>query len=189
MLIAASIVFMALENIVGRTLERRWLWAFGFGLVHGFGFSFQLRESLQFAGSHLYTSLLGFNIGVELGQLFALLFMVPALALLFGKVVAPRIGGIVVSALVAHTSWHWMTERWGVFLRLRLPAAHLGCGVLDHGHAVAAAAADRGGRGLGDGRGVSAADEAVWGCGRGWGRRCRRGGSGGGLGARPAQNT
>ncbi|MDE2804378.1 MAG: HupE/UreJ family protein [Gemmatimonadota bacterium] len=115
MLIAASIVFMALENIVGRTLERRWLWAFGFGLVHGFGFSFQLRESLQFAGSHLYTSLLGFNVGVELGQLFALLFMVPALALLFAKVVAPRIGGIVVSALVAHTSWHWMTERWGVF--------------------------------------------------------------------------
>ena len=115
MLIAASIVFMALENIVGRTLERRWLWAFGFGLVHGFGFSFQLRESLQFAGSHLYTSLLGFNIGVELGQLFALLFMVPALALLFGRVVAPRIGGIVVSALVAHASWHWMTERWSVF--------------------------------------------------------------------------
>ncbi|MCY3676794.1 MAG: HupE/UreJ family protein [Gemmatimonadetes bacterium] len=115
MLIAASIVFMALENIVGRTLERRWLWAFGFGLVHGFGFSFQLRESLQFAGSHLYTSLLGFNIGVELGQLFALLFMVPALALLFAKVAAPRIGGIVVSALVAHTSWHWMTERWSVF--------------------------------------------------------------------------
>ena len=40
MLIAASIVFMALENIVGRTLNRRWMWAFGFGLVHGFGFSF-----------------------------------------------------------------------------------------------------------------------------------------------------
>ena len=114
MLIAASIVFMALENIVGKTLRRRWLWAFGFGLVHGFGFSFQLRESLQFAGSHLYTSLLGFNVGVELGQLFALAFMVPGLALLFSKVVAPRIGGIVVSALVAHTSWHWMAERWGV---------------------------------------------------------------------------
>ena len=114
MLIAASIVFMALENIVGRTLDRRWLWAFGFGLVHGFGFSFQLRESLQFAGSHLYTSLLGFNIGVELGQLFALLFMVPGLALLFGKVVRERVGGVLVSVLVAHTSWHWMTERWSV---------------------------------------------------------------------------
>ena len=114
MLIAASIVFMALENIVDKTLGRRWAWAFGFGLVHGFGFSFQLSESLQFAGSHLFTSLLGFNIGVELGQLVVLVFMVPGLALLFSKVMKPRIGAIVVSALVAHTSWHWMGERWGV---------------------------------------------------------------------------
>ena len=113
LLIAVSIVFMALENIVGRTLRRRWMWAFGFGLVHGFGFSFQLRESLQFAGSHLFTSLLGFNLGVELGQLFVLLFMVPGLALLFSKVMAERTGSILVSALVAHTSWHWMTDRWG----------------------------------------------------------------------------
>lgn len=113
-LIAASIVFMAVENVVGKTLDRRWLWAFGFGLVHGFGFSFQLRESLQFAGSHLYTSLLGFNIGVEFGQLFALLFMVPGLALLFSKVLTARVGGVLVSVLVAHTSWHWMTERWSV---------------------------------------------------------------------------
>ncbi len=114
MLIAASIVFMALENIVGRTVGRRWAWAFGFGLVHGFGFSFQLSESLQFAGSHLFTSLLGFNVGVELGQLAVLAFMVPALALLFAKAMKPRIGAIVVSALVAHASWHWMAERWGV---------------------------------------------------------------------------
>ena len=45
---------------------------FAFGLVHGFGFSFALRESLQFAGSHLLTSLLAFNVGVELGQLLVL---------------------------------------------------------------------------------------------------------------------
>ena len=112
MLIAASIVFMALENIFGKTLRRRWVWAFGFGLVHGFGFSFLLRESLQFAGSHLYTSLLAFNVGVEFGQLFALLFMVPGLVLLFRKVMSPRIGAILLSALVAHTAWHWMTDRW-----------------------------------------------------------------------------
>src|SRR5215470_11321578 len=55
-LIAISIVYMALENIVGTSLlhlQRRWLVTFAFGLVHGFGFSFALRESLQFAGSHL----------------------------------------------------------------------------------------------------------------------------------------
>ena len=68
-LIAASIVYMALENIVGARLRRRWLIAFGFGLVHGFGFSFALRQSLQFAGSHLAVSLFTFNAGVEIGQL------------------------------------------------------------------------------------------------------------------------
>ncbi|NIP96805.1 MAG: HupE/UreJ family protein, partial [Akkermansiaceae bacterium] len=52
--------------------ERRWMLAFAFGLVHGFGFSFLLRESLQFAGGHLLSSLLFFNVGVELGQLFVL---------------------------------------------------------------------------------------------------------------------
>ena len=111
-LIALSIVFMALENIVGANLQRRWLVAFGFGLVHGFGFSFALRESLQFAGSHLVTSLLAFNVGVEFGQIAVLLVAVPALVLLFRHVVAERLGVIILSALVAHTSWHWMTERW-----------------------------------------------------------------------------
>jgi hydrogenase/urease accessory protein HupE len=48
-LIATSIVYMALENIVAPGLERRWIITFVFGLVHGFGFSFALRESLQFA--------------------------------------------------------------------------------------------------------------------------------------------
>mgnify|MGYP003486498016 CR=1 FL=1 len=43
--------------------------AFGFGLVHGFGFSFALRDATQFAGSHLLTSLFSFNVGVELGQI------------------------------------------------------------------------------------------------------------------------
>lgn len=112
-LIAASIVYMALENIVGgATVERRWIMAFGFGLVHGFGFSFALRQTLQFAGSHLLTSLLSFNVGVELGQLLVLALMIPLLELLFRYVVAERMGTIILSALVAHTGWHWMLERW-----------------------------------------------------------------------------
>ncbi len=113
-LIALSIVYMALENIIGPKLERRWLVAFGFGLVHGFGFSFALRESMQFAGSHLATSLVSFNIGVELGQLFVLALTVPALALLFRRVVDERMGTIILSAFVAHTAWHWMVDRFGV---------------------------------------------------------------------------
>ncbi|MGE0703029.1 MAG: HupE/UreJ family protein [Vicinamibacterales bacterium] len=110
-LIAASIVYMALENIVSPGLKRRWLIAFSFGLIHGFGFSFALRETLQFAGAHLVTSLLSFNIGVEIGQIFVLCFFVPALFLLFKYVVDERVGTIILSALVAHTGWHWMTER------------------------------------------------------------------------------
>src|SRR2546430_3829830 len=106
---------MALENIVvsgAARLDRRWLVAFLFGLVHGFGFSFALRQTLQFAGSHLLTSLLSFNVGVELGQLLVLSALIPALGLLFRHVVAERMGTIILSALVAHTGWHWMTERW-----------------------------------------------------------------------------
>ena len=111
-LIAASIVYMALENIVGSTgLQRRWMITFGFGLVHGFGFSFALRQTLQFAGSHLLTSLLSFNLGVELGQLLVLCVMIPLLHLFFRYAVAERMGTIILSALVAHTGWHWMIDR------------------------------------------------------------------------------
>ena len=110
-LIAVSIVYMALENIAGAATKRRWMIAFGFGLIHGFGFSFALRETLQFAGSHLLTSLLSFNVGVELGQLLVLVLLIPALQLLFRYVVKERMGTIILSALVAHTGWHWMTER------------------------------------------------------------------------------
>ena len=110
-LIAVSIVYMALENIVGARLNRRWIFAFGFGLVHGFGFSFALRETLQFAGAHLLTSLLSFNLGVELGQLLVLMLFIPALDLMFRFAVAESVGRIILSALVVHTGWHWMTER------------------------------------------------------------------------------
>ena len=133
-LIAVSIVYMAFENIVyavrerdsgdldRRALERRWAVAFGFGLIHGFGFSFALRESLQFAGSHLLTSLVSFNVGVELGQLLVLVVLIPVLNLAFRYVRAERIGTILLSALVAHTGWHWATERVSQLMLFPLPA-------------------------------------------------------------------
>ena len=110
-LVALSIVYMALENIVGARLDRRWMIAFGFGLVHGFAFSFALRQTMQFAGSHLTVSLLAFNLGVEAGQLFVLALAVPALAFVFHHVVAERMGTIILSTIVAHTAWHWMLDR------------------------------------------------------------------------------
>ena len=117
-LIAVTILYMALENIVyaamgtlATDLSRRWIIAFAFGIVHGFGFSFALRESLQFAGDHLVTALFGFNLGVEIGRIAVLLLLIPALDLLFKYVLAERLGVIILSALIAHVAWHWMIER------------------------------------------------------------------------------
>ncbi len=128
-LIAITIVLMALGNIVGAAAGTplnpkgrlpadagagRWKLAFAFGFIHGFGFSFALSESLQFAGGHLASSLLAFNVGVELGQLAVLLLLAPALSLLFRTLIPEGIGVIILSALIAHTGWHWMLERGDV---------------------------------------------------------------------------
>jgi len=119
--IAVSIVYMALENIVGASLRRRWIIAGLFGLVHGFGFADILKEQLQFAGSNLLVSLFSFNIGIEIGQLAVLCVFVPALALLFRGAMSGRMGIIVVSAIVAHTAWHWMIDRADVLWKTPWP--------------------------------------------------------------------
>jgi hypothetical protein len=121
-LIATSVFYMALENIVVLHPGRRWIITFLFGLVHGFGFSFGLQHTLQFAGSYLLTSLLSFNVGVELGQLLVLAIAVPLLNILFKHVVAERMGTIILSVLVAHTAWHWMLERFDVLRQFPYPA-------------------------------------------------------------------
>jgi hypothetical protein len=122
-LIAVSILYMAIENVLGSSVGRRWVVTFGFGLVHGFAFSYALRESLQFAGSHLLTSLLAFNVGIELGQLLVLALLVPALELLFRFAVPERVGTIILSLLVGHTAWHWMSERAERLARFPWPDA------------------------------------------------------------------
>ena len=125
-LIAASIVWMALENIIGTSpIQRRWTMAFAFGLVHGFGFSFALRETLQFAGSHLLTSLVAFNLGVELGQLLVLTILIPVLWALLRWIVSDRIGTIILSALIAHTGWHWLQERAAVLAKYKLESPEM----------------------------------------------------------------
>ena len=110
-IIAASIVYMAIENIVGPQWKKRWVVAFAFGLVHGFGFSFALSETLQFAGTHLLTSLLAFNLGVEIGQLIIVLLAVPILNFVFKNWLSERMGIILFSAVLAHSGWHWMSDR------------------------------------------------------------------------------
>ena len=82
-LIAVSIVYMALENIVGSNLQRRWMITFAFGLVHGFGFLVRAAGDAavrRIAPAHVAA---GFNVGVELGQLLVIVVLVPMLGVLF----------------------------------------------------------------------------------------------------------
>ena len=69
-LIAISIVYVGVENLLRRGVRRRWLVTFAFGLVHGFGFASVLRElGVGASGTGILMPLFSFNLGVELGQL------------------------------------------------------------------------------------------------------------------------
>jgi hypothetical protein len=109
--IAASVVFAALNNVVGVVERRRWVAAFCFGLVHGFGFASVLTGLELPAGPARALPLLGFNLGVELGQLAVVALVLP---LLFGmrRTVFYRramlVGGSSVIALVGLL---WFVER------------------------------------------------------------------------------
>jgi hypothetical protein len=132
-LIAGSIVWMAVENIfesarggdaeaaTGSALTRRWAVTTVFGLVHGFGFSFALGERLQFAGTHLLTSLLAFNVGVEIAQLVVIVAAATAVTLAFRRLASPRVAAIVLSAVAAHTGWDWLLERGAVLWQFPWP--------------------------------------------------------------------
>lgn len=132
-LLALSLVYVAIENGIGRGLgkslrepfSQRWIVGLVFGLFHGLGFAIALQESLQFAGSHYATALVSFNVGIELGTLIILAIVVPALNLLFTQVVAERAGIIVSSVLIGHAGWHWMTERFTIAQLSGWPAMDL----------------------------------------------------------------
>jgi hypothetical protein len=121
-LIAISVVYMAFENIAfivgeGSVVRRgrvaMWSLALLFGLIYGFSFSFALRQALQFAGSHVLTSVLSFNIGLEFGVVLVLAALVPVLDLVLRFTTAQKIETIILSALAADTGWHRFTERAG----------------------------------------------------------------------------
>lgn len=79
-LIALSIAWVAAENLIReRPMARRWVVAFAFGLIHGFGFSTALRD-IGLPRDTLLSSLMWFNLGIEFGQLLVLLLLVSALA-------------------------------------------------------------------------------------------------------------
>jgi hypothetical protein len=76
--IALSVLFTALNNMFAFFKTKIWMLAFGFGLIHGFGFANVLKE-MVLTTKELAASLLGFNLGVEIGQLAIVIAVVPIL--------------------------------------------------------------------------------------------------------------
>lgn len=108
--IALSVVLAALNNLFPLVANGRWVAAFGFGLLHGFGFAGALHDLGLPAGS-LALSLAGFNLGVEAGQLAIVLVFLPMAFALRATWAYRRVmfaGGSVVTATVAMI---WLIER------------------------------------------------------------------------------
>jgi hydrogenase/urease accessory protein HupE len=78
-LIAASIAYVGIENLFIKNQDYRWLIAGTFGLVHGAGFSGHLTELLKsmLGMGNIWGPLVGFNVGIELGQLTVILLIYP----------------------------------------------------------------------------------------------------------------
>ncbi len=100
--IAASIAFVAVENLLPREPARRPALAFGFGLIHGFGFAGVLAEQ-GLPARGMVPSLLAFNVGVELGQLALVACALPVLWLLG----APRWTGRAAALALAGLAGAW----------------------------------------------------------------------------------
>lgn len=108
--IAASIVWVALENVLfGATISRRWVVSFLFGLVHGFGFASALG-TLHLPRLDLGLALVGFNVGVEIGQSLVVAVVLPVLLWVRCRAWEPPLAR-AVSLLVAAVGSVWLLER------------------------------------------------------------------------------
>jgi len=108
--IAASIIVAAINNIWPRVIGRLWMVAFGFGLMHGFGFASVLAD-LGLPRDALVLALVGFNVGVELGQLAIVIVFLPLAYALRRSLFYRRwvmVGGSVLISLLAAV---WLVER------------------------------------------------------------------------------
>jgi len=108
-IIAFSIGLAAYHNINPIFMGKEWVIAFVFGLFHGFGFATVLSE-LGFKGENLSLSLLGFNIGVELGQVVIILLIFPVLYFIRKSKVYPKLL-VWLSVLLIVISLYWLVER------------------------------------------------------------------------------
>ena len=108
--IAVSVIFAALNNIFPMILKRRWIAAFGFGLIHGFGFASVLSD-LGLPQTALLLALVGFNVGVELGQIAIVAVFLPLAYALRGSWFYRRLILIAGSGLIALIAAIWFVER------------------------------------------------------------------------------
>jgi hypothetical protein len=106
--IALSVVAAALNNLV-RVVDARWAVAFALGLLHGFGFSSVLID-LGLPSGELVGSLLGFNLGVELGQMAIVIVLLPVLYVI-RKTLAYQAVLWAGSGLTALLATMWTLER------------------------------------------------------------------------------
>ena len=111
-LIAASIAYIAAENILGGQLGlRRIAVVFGFGLLHGLGFASVLSD-LGLQPARFATGLIGFNIGVEIGQLAVLAVAFLAVGYWFGRKPWYRqVIAIPASVAIGIMGLYWTIER------------------------------------------------------------------------------
>ena len=108
--IAASVLITALDNLWPVLPRKRWLVAFTFGLLHGFGFASVLID-LKLPASALVLSLFGFNVGVEIGQLVLVAILMPLTYVSRASKGYTRIVLGAGSALIAVISLGWLLER------------------------------------------------------------------------------
>ncbi len=109
-LIAVSVLATALDNLWPFLPRKRWLVAFSFGLIHGFGFASVLAD-LNLPNSSLLLSLLGFNIGVEVGQLALVAILIPLAYFTRTTRAYPRVALQAGSVAIAAVSLGWLLER------------------------------------------------------------------------------
>lgn len=107
--IAASIAYVAVENLLRRAPRRRWLVSLGFGLVHGFGFATVLLD-MSLPRADMAVSLLAFNGGVEMGQLAIVLVVFPLVRLLWRTAAYARVVS-TTSALLLAVGLFWIWQR------------------------------------------------------------------------------
>ncbi|GGY01240.1 HupE/UreJ family protein [Pseudoduganella dura] len=108
--IAASVVVAALNNLRPVVEGRRWIAAFVFGLIHGFGFASVLAD-LGLARDTLVLALVGFNVGVELGQLAIVAVFLPLAFRLRHTVFYRKAVLLAGSAIIACLATLWFVER------------------------------------------------------------------------------